>query len=80
MWPGFGMFGLATRDYSGAGGSPLPTYVDNLTEFLMKTKAGRNGKLIYVLTTPSADIKVRCPQQQIKEVSCLLLHSENHGG
>jgi hypothetical protein len=53
----FGAWDTA-RQTSGAGGTPLPEYTQNLkniTEFLMTTKAGKTGKLIYVLTTPSAN-------------------------
>lgn len=79
----FGAWDTA-RQPSGAGGTPLPTYVDNLrniTEILMKIKAGRNGKLIYVLTTPSANIKACCPANKssidpvhgLRMLSCPLL-------
>ena len=59
----FGAWDTA-RQQSGAGGTSLPKYTDNLkniTDFLMTTKAGKKGKLIYVLTTPSANTKECCP-------------------
>lgn len=59
----FGAWDTA-RQPSGAGGTPLTKYIDNLkniTDFLMKTKAGKMGRLVYVLTTPSANIKACCP-------------------
>ena len=58
----FGAWDTA-RQVSSAGGTLLPEYVENLkniTDFLMTTKAGKNGKLIYVLTTPSANTKECC--------------------
>ena len=68
----FGAWDTA-RQTSGAGGTPLPEYAQNLkkiTEFLVTTKAGKTGKLIYVLTTPSANTKECCPANH----SCSRIH------
>lgn len=70
----FGAWDTA-RQKSGAGGTPLPKYISNLkniSEKLLQTKAGKTGKLIYLLTTPSANINACCPANHT--------HQENNFG